>query len=44
MDLKSKNLEEIEKNYLKDKSKKLTKFTNKFIKKITQNLKILVII
>ena len=31
-------LEEINKNHLKDKSSELTKFTNKFIKKITHNL------
>ena len=31
-------LEEINKNHLKDTSKKLTKFTNQFIKKITNNL------
>ena len=31
-------LEEINKNHLKDKGSELTKFTNKFIKKITSNL------
>jgi leucyl-tRNA synthetase len=31
-------LEEINKNHLEDKSSELTKFTNKFIKKITHNL------
>ncbi len=36
--LNEKVLEEIEKNHLKDNSSELTKFTNKFIKKISYNL------
>ena len=36
--LNSKILEEIEKDHPKDNSLELTKFTNKFIKKITHNL------
>ena len=38
--LNSKVLEEINKNHLNDNNLELTKFTNKFIKKITHNLEI----